>query len=190
MMRIGIVILGLGLVVTACDVGDVGAGPPGGGGDAGGGGNTPDFAVCMDRRSPVDIAHKHADDQTSHKGQNCIAAGCHLNSNLGAGAPGFQFAGTLYTAGNMTMPQAGAVVRIKSGTMVLTSYSDADGNFFFPAGSLMGSFNANTNVSACPTGPTSMVGPLAGGSGAGGGANSCNLCHTTGANAMAAPISM
>jgi hypothetical protein len=189
MMRIGILILGLGLVVTACDVGDVGAGPPGGSTDGGGGGNSPDFSVCMDRRAPADVAHKHADDQTSHKGQNCIATGCHLNSSLGAGAPGFQFAGTLYTTGNMTTPQAGAVVRIKSGSMVLISYSDADGNFFFPAGSLMGSFNANTNVSACPSGPTSMVGSLAGGSG-GGGANSCNLCHTTGASAMAPPISM
>jgi hypothetical protein len=182
MMRIGILLVSL--VVTACDVGDVGT--SNNNNTADGGGMTADFNACVDRRTPADVPHKHTDDQTSHKGQNCIAANCHLNSSLGALAPGYQFAGTLYAIGG-TMPQAGAAVRIKSGTTVLTAYADADGNFFFPAGSIMGSFSANTNVSGCPS-MTSMVGLLVGGSGAGG-ANSCNLCHTTGANAMAPPIS-
>jgi hypothetical protein len=174
------------LLLAACTVGEVGTvnnmvpdGNPTGNG-------------CVDRLTPPGAAHTHTAPvvagNPSNKGQNCIVAACHLNNNLGLNAPGYQFAGTLYAAGGIN-PQAGAQVRIKSGAMTLMTYTDADGNFSFPAGSLPGQFSAMTDVSACPT-ITNMVTPLVGGNGAGAGANSCNLCHTTAAGAQAPPITL
>lgn len=179
-----IVFLLSSLALAACTVGQVGTSnnnaPDGGNTDGGGNG-------CVDRLAPPGPAHQHLSGGTSNKGQNCIVAGCHLNNQLGPNAPGYQFAGTIYAAGT-TNPQAGALVRITSGTTVLKSYTDADGNFSFPAGSLQGTFTAHTDVTACPT-VTPMVGALQGGTGTGAGANSCNLCHTTGAGAQSPPIS-
>jgi hypothetical protein len=175
------IVLLASLLFAACTVGEVGTSN-----NMTDGGMTEDFTLCTTRLAQPNAAHTHAVGGTSNKGQNCIAAGCHLNNNLGAGAPGFQFAGTLYATGGVN-PQAGAAVRIKAGTMVLKTFTDADGNFYFNAGSLQGNFTANTNVSGCPT-ITNMVGTLGGGGGAG--ANSCNLCHTTGAGAQAPPITM
>jgi hypothetical protein len=188
-MRIALLLSSLAF--AACTVGEVGTanntGPDGGSGS----GSDPNTA-CVARLAPADPPHTHAAGGTSNKGQNCIAAGCHLNNNLGAGAPGFEFAGTVY-AGTTTNPSAGALVRIISGPAsaptVLKTYTDADGNFYFSAGALSGSFMATTNVTACPT-VTPMTTTLVGGSGGGGGTNSCNLCHTTGAGAQAAPISL
>ena len=171
------IVLLTSFLMAACTVGEVGTsnntttdgGNPGtdGSGSAG-----PDFNACMDKLDP---AHLHITGGTSNKGLNCIVAGCHLNNNLGPGAPGYQFAGTVYKTGT-TNPYPGAVIRIKSGTNIQTTYADADGNFHFQAGTLQGTFNANTNVSGCPT-ITSMGGALVGGGGGGAGANSCNLCH-------------
>lgn len=168
------------VLLTACTVGEIGTsnnnktdgGTPGTDGTVTG----DDFTVCKDKLTPPDPAHIHTTGGTSNKGLNCIVAGCHLNNNLGPGAPGYQFAGTVYQAGNPTAPAAGAMVRIKSGTNILSAYADADGNFHFAAGSLSGTFTANTNVSGCPA-VTPMVGSLTGGGGGGAGANSCNLCH-------------
>jgi len=164
------------LLLAACSVGEVGGTSI----DAGGNG-------CVDRLTPAGGAHMHIAGGTSNKGQNCIVAACHLANNPGAGAPGFQFAGTVY-AGATTNPQAGAQVRIKGGPMPLTTYTDTDGNFYFMAGSLPGQFTANTDVSACPT-IMNMSTQLIGGGGAG--ANSCNLCHApTAAGGTTAPISL
>jgi hypothetical protein len=174
-------VLSLSLLLAACSVGEVGSTAMMGG-DAG---PTND---CVTRLMPPGAKHLHAAGGTSNQGQNCIVAGCHLNNQLGTGAPGYQFAGTLYQAGGTT-PNAGAQVRIKAGTMTLTAYTDEDGNFSFAAGSLAGAFTANTDVTACPT-VTKMVTPMVGGNGGGGGANSCNLCHTTGAGAQAPPITL
>jgi hypothetical protein len=184
---------------AACTVGEVGTSEngtdPGSGSNgsngsngSGSGSGSADFAACMDRLGQPDAAHVHIAGGTSNKGLNCIVAGCHLNNNLGAGAPGYQFAGTVYKAGTTT-PSAGAVVRIKSGTNILTAYTDADGNFHFQAGSLAGAFTANTNVAGCPT-ITSMGGALTGGNGGGAGANSCNLCHTAAAGGTTTPIQL
>lgn len=182
-----IVLLISSLALAACTVGEVGTSNNGGGADGGGSGSG-DPNACADRQMPADIAHTHNDSKTSNKGLNCLQSGCHLNNALGTGAPGYQFAGTVYAAGT-TNPSAGALVRIKSGTTVLMTRTDVDGNFYFPAGSLPGNFMATTNVSACPT-ITPMVTQLIGGGGAG--ANSCNLCHAPAgtAGAQTTPISL
>lgn len=169
------IVLASSLLLAACTVGEVGTanntGVDGGAG-ADGGSNA---NACVDRLAAADPPHTHIAGGTSNKGLNCIVAGCHLNNSLGAGAPGYQFAGTIYAAGT-TNPSAGALVRIKSGTMILKAYSDADGNFHFDAGALAGQFTATVDVTACPT-VTPMVTQLVGGNGGGAGANSCNLCH-------------
>src|SRR5262245_3781722 len=170
------------LLFAACTVGEVGTINN----------SNPDAGVdpnnaCVDRLVPAGAAHLHTAGGTSNKGQNCIIGGCHQNNQLGTGAPGFQFAGTVYAAGT-TNPQAGAIVRVVSGTTVKTAYTDTDGNFFIMAGSLMGAFTATTNVTACPT-VTKMVGTLTGGNGAGPGANSCNLCHAV-SGGTTTPISL
>jgi hypothetical protein len=186
-----IVLLLSTLVFAACTVGEVGTANNTGtdAGSGSGSGSGSDFAACANRLTPPGPAHMHTAGGTSNKGQNCLQSGCHLNTALGTGAPGYQFAGTVYAAGT-TNPQAGAVIRIKSGTMVLTTYTDTDGNFSFPAGSLQGTFTATTNVSACPS-ITSMATQMMGGSGGGAGANSCNLCHNTaGTGVQAPPISL
>ena len=145
--------------------------------------------ACIDRLASPGVATTHtapvSAGNVSNAGQNCIQSNCHLNSALGAGAPGFQFAGTVVKQGT-TQPDAGAVVRIVSNGMVVAqTYTDLGGNFYIAAGTLSGAFTASTSVSACPT-VTKMVTSLVGGSG--GGANSCNSCHTTGTDAQAAPI--
>jgi hypothetical protein len=182
---------------AACTVGEIdsennmmGSGSGGGSGSGSGSNMGVDPNVCIDRLAPPGPLTKHTAPvvagNDSNAGQNCIQAGCHLNSSLGSGAPGFQFAGTVFKTGT-TQPDAGVAVRIVSNSMVVAStYTDEAGNFYIAAGTLSGAFTASTSVSACPT-VTKMVTPLVGGSG-GGGANSCNSCHTTGANAQAQPI--
>ncbi len=187
-MRIALLLSSLAL--AACTVGEVGTanntGADGGTGTDGGSTMGTDPNACVNRLASPDAAHTHAAGGTSNKGMNCIVAGCHLNNSPGAGAPGYQFAGTVYAAGT-TNPSAGAVVRIVSGSTVLQTYTDADGNFSFPAGSLSGNFTATTNATACPT-VDKMVTTLSGTGG--GGANSCNLCHTTAAGGTTTPISL
>jgi hypothetical protein len=172
------IVLFFSLVLAGCSVGEVGGTS---GGDAG------PMNDCVARLAPPGPKHQHTAGGTSNQGQNCIVGGCHLNNQLGTGAPGYQFAGTLYQAGGTT-PSAGALVRIKANGMTLMTYTDEDGNFTFAAGSLAGQFTANTDVTACPT-VTKMVGSLTGGAG-NPGANSCNLCHTNGAGGTAPPITM
>ena len=180
------IVLITSFLFAACTVGEVGTinnnNPDGGGTD----GVAP--AVCVNRLTPAGPRHLHTVGGTSNQGQNCIAAQCHLNNARGQDAPGYQFAGTVYVAGT-TNPSAGALIRIVSGTLApLTTYSDEDGNFSLPAGSLSGAFMATTDVTACPT-VTPMVTKLVGGAG-NPGANSCNLCHTTAAGAQAPPITL
>jgi hypothetical protein len=185
-MRIALLLSSLAF--AACTVGEID--DTGTGSGSGSGSNNPD--VCTDRLPTPGVATVHPDGiavsptNKSNAGENCIKGGCHLNNMLGPNAPGFQFAGTIYKMGT-TQPDAGVAVRLVSNGMMLPAvYTDQAGNFYFTAGTLMGSFTANTSVSACPT-VTKMMTPLVGGSG-GAGANSCNSCHTTGASAMAVPI--
>lgn len=188
-MRIALLLSSLAF--AACTVGEVGTanntGADGGTGTDSGSNMGIDPNACVNRLASPDGAHTHTAGGTSNKGMNCIVAGCHLNNSLGTGAPGYQFAGTVYAAGT-TNPSAGAVVRVISGTTVLQTYTDADGNFHFPAGSLSGTFTATTNVTACPT-VDKMTTTLSGGNGTGGGANSCNLCHAQ-TGGTTAPITL
>jgi hypothetical protein len=102
----------------------------------------------------------------------CVVSGCHLASALGANAPGFQFAGTLYKPGG-TMPNAGAAIRIRSSAgMEVKGYTDSAGNFGISS-ALMNPFPATTNATACPT-LTAMEGPLTTG---GGNCNNAVGCH-------------
>jgi hypothetical protein len=171
------------LAFAACTVGEID--------DTGSGSSTgPDPAACVDRLAAPDPLTTHTAPvvagNPSNAGQNCIQSGCHLNSALGAGAPGFQFAGTVFKM-NTTTPDAGVVVKlISNGMVVAQRYTDQGGNFYIPAATLMGAFTANTSVSACPK-VTKMTGALVGGGGDPG-ANSCNSCHTTATGAMAVPI--
>ena len=151
----------LSLLATACSVGEVG------GADTGGANG------CVDRIVPPGGQHTHLAGGGTNAGMNCIVAGCHLANNPGTGAPGYQFAGTVYVNGT-TNPSTGLTVQIKSGAMTLIGVTDAAGNFSFPAGSLPGNFMATAAITACPT-VMPMTTQLIGGGGAG--ANSCNLCH-------------
>lgn len=182
-MRIALLLSSLAF--AACTVGEVDSVD-----NNSSGSNSPD--ACTDRLATPGPATVHpagiavSATNTSNAGENCVKGGCHLNNNLGPNAPGFQFGGTIYKQGT-TQPDAGVAVRLVSNGMPLQPvYTDQAGNFYFNAGTLMGSFMANTSVSACPT-VTKMVTLLVGGSGDPT-ANNCNFCHTTAAGAMAAPI--
>jgi hypothetical protein len=149
-----------------------------------------DPAACVDRLASPDAITMHSAPvvagNPSNAGQNCVQGGCHLNSALGTGAPGFQFAGTVFKM-NTTTPDAGVVVKlIVNGMVVAQRYTDQGGNFYIPAGTVMGAFTGNASVSACPT-VTKMVGTVAGGNG-NPSANNCNFCHTSATGGMAVPI--
>jgi hypothetical protein len=192
-----IVLLLTSLLFAACTVGEVDTASNGGGPDAGPGGGSNGSGSnangCANLVTPAE-AHPHGGVAGAfNAGLNCLMGGCHLNNQLGKGpdgtpAPGYQFAGTLYKSGtNPLQPYAGATIHLKSGAMTLTAITDTAGNFSFAAGSLPGTFTATTDATACPT-LTPMVTNLVSGGGAG--ANSCNLCHTTGAGALAPPITL
>jgi hypothetical protein len=150
------------LFAAACSVGEIAS-------DGGGGGS-----ACVDRIMPAGEAHVHAAGGGTNAGVACVVSGCHLDSGPGTGAPGFQFAGTLYKPGG-TAPSAGAVIRIKSSAGIeVKGYTDSDGNFNISAGALANPFPATTNATACPT-STPMVGALTTGGG------NCNAdgCHAS-----------
>lgn len=138
--------------------------------------------ACVDRvpAAQADAAHDHsaAAGGGTKAGQACLNAGCHAANNPGAGAPGYQFAGTVYKPGG-TIPSVGATVRVKSGPGVQAPpyLTDSAGNFHIPAGALMNAFpGATVNVTACPT-VAPMVTPLAQGDG-----NCAKAgCHVAGA---------
>jgi hypothetical protein len=144
--------------------------------------DAPVAALCAPRASPVTVAHLHSAGATTHAGENCVVAGCHLATNVGTGAPGMQFGGTLYGTDGIT-PNKGATVYFKNaaGTTVLTT-TDTAGNFYMNAGSLPQGFPALVSASVCPTtgtgsAPTPMTEAV---QNTGGG---CALagCHTPGA---------
>ncbi len=105
-------------VVAACEVGEV---PINGGTsidapvittpiDAPGPGiDAVAVAQCAPRANPVTVAHTHSAGATTHAGENCVVAGCHLATNVGTGAPGMQFGGTLYGSDGIT-PNKGATL--------------------------------------------------------------------------------
>ena len=157
-------------LVTACSVGEV----PSGTADAGGmTGSDAGASACIDRKTPT-IAHDHGNGVT-HAGEPCITSGCHLPASPGSGAPSFQFAGTLYKTGG-SMPNPGATIRVKSGTMEAKAVADSAGNFYIEVGTLPAMpFPATTSVTACPT-TTAMSSQLTAGPPNGGNC-SVGSCH-------------
>lgn len=143
-------------VLAACTVGD---GPPG---EAGTGGNE-DRALCVNRIAAPAPAHEHILDGANpagpRAGLGCVAAGCHLTGNTGAGATEFLFAGTVYTENVRpgTIPATGVTVRVfKRGekASVDSVASDSAGNFIFRPngrGGALDQFPYETDVTACGT---------------------------------------
>ena len=177
-------------VMAACEVGEVPINNNPGGidapvatqHDAGVSVDAPAAAACVPRLTPANTPHTHSAGATTHAGENCLAAGCHLATNVGVGAPGFQFGGTLYGIDGST-PNAGATVQFTSmGGVTKATTTDSAGNFYLNAGQLPQAFPAKTAVTVCTTGsttgpaPTPMTTPLANTDGA------CarSGCHTPG----------
>jgi hypothetical protein len=100
-----------------------------------------------------------------------MEAGCHLTGQTGIGAPPYTAAGTVYKL-DKTTPNAGAVIRVKSGAATLTAVADDAGNFHL-AGAF--AFPAKTEATACPD-TSAMAGAITTGGG------NCNgaACHATG----------
>lgn len=158
-------------ILAGCDVGSLqpggGTGTDGGGGGGDGGGNV---AACVNRGTPG-AAYDHGGGVT-HAGENCMQAGCHGG---GGGGSVYTAAGTVYKA-DLTTPNPGAVVRIRSGGNELTAVADSAGNFRF-AQTI--TFPGETDVTACPN-QVPMVTPLGNGDGA------CSRagCHVAGAQGV------
>jgi len=172
------------LFVAACTIGEL---PNSGGGNPGtDAGNTGIDAPkqnsngCVDRIVPPGGAHPHVGGGVTHAGEGCVVAGCHLANNPGAGAPGFQFAGTVYKPGTTT-PSTGVTVTVKAnGGATATGVTDDAGNFNIPANSLPNPFPATVSVTACPT-LTPMASSLAQGGG---------NCTSTGCHGTALPVTI
>lgn len=141
----------LSALLGACSVGEVSLND--GGTDTGGG--TPNRTVCEPRVGAPPPAHIHAAAPAdARSGLACIAGGCHLASNLGAGAGAFAFAGTVYKATDGAAVAPGVTIRMfpRGGqTSLASAVTDAAGNFV-----IRGNFTAfpyETHVTACGTTP-------------------------------------
>jgi hypothetical protein len=159
------------VLLVGCDVGSVlshNGGPDGGGGgDSGGSGGS----NCQTLVSPPPTDHHNA-------GMGCMtAAGCHnAGLGLGAGAPEYSFAGTVYRDAAGTTPYAGATILVTAGGMTKKLIAGDQGNFQITPILLAAPTNtatANTKGSACPS-ETAMSGALVGG---GGNCNGGGTCH-------------
>lgn len=165
---------------TACDVGSVVQNSTGtdggnnGGTDGSGSGSGSGSAQCEEiSATPPDGHH--------NPGQSCIAAGCHLTGQVGAGAPPFTYAGTLYTTAAGTTALAGATIFVKLGATEKKVITANNGNFWMsgpPAGldPPTNAATALTKASGCAAAPMAvpMVGALVQGGG------NCNNCHRNG----------
>lgn len=159
------------LFASACDVGSVIANT--------GSGDDDDGSNCGNKVDPPPGSHPHMDDGTPHAGRGCMdTIGCHNDGlGLGSGAPGYSFAGTLYTDMAGTAPVAGATIFVTSaGGTVKKLQTDDAGNFqiesiLFPGPSA--TMMASTSATTCPT-ITAMVGTLGGGQG---NCNQGGSCH-------------
>jgi hypothetical protein len=100
---------------------------------------------------------------------------------LGAGAPEFSYAGTIYKDAAGTMPYAGATVLITIGGATKKMISATNGNFWAPPALITApsaAMAATTKGSACPN-TTPMGGSLT--NAAGGDCNSA-ACHAPGSS--------
>lgn len=163
--------------LTACDVGALPGFTPdasGGGSDGSGSGSGSNVSNVCSELNPGGAPDGH-----HNEGMSCIAAGCHSETNPGAGAPPYSYAGTFYTDATGTTPLAGATVFVKLGGKEVKALTASNGNFFITPGvggleTSTNAMTATTRVSGCPTVSTPMVGSLVQGGG------NCNNCHKIG----------
>ena len=180
--------LSMTFVVGGCNLGAVppnggflDSGTPGSGGDGGGSGDGGLGSCAPPSTNPPVGNH--------NQGMACINTACHLSTALGAGAPAFIIAGTVYTDSMGTTPAVGATVYIPDGanTYEVVTAGDAagSGNFFVPMGSAAQINGGGTpEVSSCPSLWQTMTQTLSV-PGASAGSNvdgNCNRggCHNTG----------
>lgn len=140
------------------DIGDVDARVDSGGGGGGDGGN----AQCENLVTPAPNGHHRP-------GETCIVGGCH-GAPVGAGAPLFTVAGTLYTTAAGTTPKVGATILLPvAGTGMPRKLVTANnGNFWLEAASPL---PTRPKASLCPT-TIQMTNQAADGN--------CNSCHGAG----------
>jgi hypothetical protein len=162
--------------MTACDVGALPGFAPDAsmGGSGSGSGSGSNVANVCEELNPGSAPDGH-----HNEGMNCIAAGCHLETQLGVGAPAYSYAGTFYTDATGTAPMAGATVFVTFNGVERKVLTASNGNFFITTGvggleSPTNTATATTRVSGCPTVSTPMVGALVQGGG------NCNNCHKIG----------
>jgi hypothetical protein len=173
----------LAVALAACDVGTFGMSM----GDDDTGGIDP--TVCKDRATKsIPTMHPHTTPvvaaNPSNAGESCVAAMCHLSSNLGAAAPAYQYAGTLYSDTAGTVPNVGAWIRVQSGdgSQVIEAMTDTGGNFWFEGTNMLTTpFPAHTSAAVCggtapPSGVSIMTDQLNIG---GGSCNQGGACHGT-----------
>ena len=153
------------LLLGACTVGDPNAELPGddqtdarGGGGGDGGGN----ANCEQLVTPAPDGHHNP-------GTGCIVGGCH-GAPVGAGAPLYTVAGTLYTTIGGTAPRVGATILlpVQGSGMPRKLVTGTNGNFWLEAASPL---PVRPKASLCPT-------ELQMGTAAADG--NCNGCHGAG----------
>jgi hypothetical protein len=163
--------------LAACDVGTIqqaGTGTDGGTGS----GSGSNGVVCETISANIPAGHHNP-------GMSCITAGCHLDGQLGTGAPAYSYAGTVYKDVAGTIPYPGATIFVKLGATEKKVIAADNGNFWMVPGvagldAPTNAMTATTKGSACPNSPP-MVGALvqAGGN--------CNNCHRTGGTTAVLP---
>jgi hypothetical protein len=98
--------------------------------------------------------------------QNC--AQCHVSGST-SGAPVWMFGGTVYQA-NATTPAPNVQVGINDGTGLYTTYTAANGNFWFAGSATINWAKAQVRIRNA-NGESTMVGATP--------SASCNLCHNS-----------
>lgn len=146
----------LSALLGACDLGEVTT--------DGGGSGSADRTMCVDRAATIPPAHNHVTAPTGARaGLGCIAAGCHHEGSLGAGATSFAFAGTAYTSTAGDAPATGATVRMFANggmTSLGKAITDDAGNFVIRGG--FAAYPYETDITACGSTPDKlpMVGKI------------------------------
>ncbi len=171
MSRIAVIV---SVLIAGCDVGSVlthNGNPDGNnGGDSGSNGSN-----CQNLVSPPPTDHHNA-------GMGCMTAvGCHNAAlGLGAAAPEYSFAGTIYRDAAGTSPYSGATILVTANGMTKKLISGDQGNFQITPILMAAPTTAapaNTHASVCPNTDAVMTGSLITGNG---NCNAGGTCHGAG----------
>jgi hypothetical protein len=169
------VVIAVTMSAAACDVGSVLEHSATG--DGGGSGSNCENLVATPppdhpHTAPVDAA------KPTNAGQGCMtAAGCHnAGLGLGAAAPEYSWAGTVFKDAAGTMPYAGATILVTMGGVTKKLIAGDTGNFQITPALFAGPDTGtpgNAIGSVCPS-ATPMVGTLITGNGNCGAAGTCH----------------